>query len=710
MNGNHKSNFGKKSFFIILALLMLVQAPLGGLAAGLENPREIYSEIDDDWFDEDFDFEGDDWSDEDFDFEDDDWSDEDFDFEDDGWFDEDFDFEDDDLEFEIDESVGISASSAHQVSAMVQSGVTRRNTAFRRGPGADYRLIRTVNGSTNVRITGRSGVWYRVNVGGTVGFIRRSAVARTRQNAVVATNNAHVRSGRGTNHRSLTRVPRGQRVRVMRRAANWSRITVNGHTGWIRNRDLHVENAMRPGRTTVNNVTVHTRPRAAANVRHRLPRGTRLMIVQRTTNGWSQVRIRHANGTLHGWVRTRQIENRVHSRRLVRNGALRSGPGTSYNNLRTVARNTSVTVRSRVGNWYHVHFTANGRRQYGWLHQNNLPRLTIGPNVGSRALRPTWGVTYGSTRLRSGPGTSHAAIRTIADRTLIGTIHRRSGSWLEVTYRQLDNRGIVIRTHRGWIHHDSIRVGTTGATANNHNGRLNAATDLRRGAGTSYRVIRSLNNNASVTILRQSGAWLQVRAGSDVGWVQEHFVNSTTPGTTNITASLRSGPGNRYNQMTTIPSGVNLTILRHQGQWVNVRVEGRTGWMRALYVNIRTMSSNVPGVTNRVGSATTTTYVSGDPDLRVVVPTRRTIGVGRGFDILDGIRVERVAANGTVTRITPTWHASTSTWRFTHNDRTFIIEFDGMMDNLTSGTYERAVTIRRGNTVRARADQTIVVR
>jgi len=263
----------------------------------------------------------------------------------------------------------------HQISGMVQTGVTRWNTAFRTGPAARYELIRTVNGSSNVRITGRTGIWYRVNIDGTVGFIRQSAVARTRQFAVITTNNAHLRTGRGTTFDSIARIPIGTRVNVSRRSANWSRISVDGQLGWVRNRDIELDTAMRPGRTITNNVTVHTRPRAVANIRATLSYNTQLMVVQRTTDGWTQVRIRHNDGTLHGWVRTNQIERRVHTRRLVRDGALRSRPDSSVARFRTIPTNSRVTIRSRVGNWYHVHVTINNRREYGWLHQNNLERL-----------------------------------------------------------------------------------------------------------------------------------------------------------------------------------------------------------------------------------------------------------------------------------------------------------------------------------------------
>ena len=279
------------------------------------------------------------------------------------------------------------ATSNHQVSTITQSGVTRNNINLRRGPGLNYRVIRTVNQNTNMRVTGRVGDWYRVNVGGTTGFMIREGVARTRQTAVVATNNAHVRAGRGTNHRSLARVNRGQRFTVTRRSPNWSRITVNGRNGWIRNSDLHFANAMRPGRTTTNNVAVRVRPSANAAVRQTLSsRHTRLMIIQRTTDGWTQIRLRHNGGTLNGWVRTNQIERRLSSRRAVRNGALRSGPSINFTRTNTIPRNATVTVRSRVGSWYNVRVTINGRRQYGWTHQDNIQRLSLtGSNSNSNS-------------------------------------------------------------------------------------------------------------------------------------------------------------------------------------------------------------------------------------------------------------------------------------------------------------------------------------
>ena len=596
---------------------------------------------------------------------------------------------------------------------LLRSGVTVINNAnFRRGPGTNHGIIRSIPVNTNVRISGRQGTWYRVVHSGTTGWIARSSVQQTRQTAVVTGNNSPVRARRNTNANILTRAPRGTRVLVQQRSPNWAQVTVNGNLGWIHINNLRIANGRRPGRARAQ-VNLHSRPNESSSVVRRLEQNQQFMVVQRTTNGnaatqgWTRVLIRHNNGTDRGWIRTDQVELRVQTRRTTGTGTVpfRSGPGTNFNIERRINTNVQVTVLAEAGAWSRVRLTQNGVRHYGWIGNIRLTRISSvvpGGDRGQPAQNPTWGSTHGPAQLRRGAGSNYSVIRTIASDTMIHISRRSggSGAWFNVTYGG----------QTGWIHEDQVRVRTDLSRTPINGGTINASTELRRGAGTGYSVIRTLSSGANVTTLSVSGTWIRVRIGNDEGWVREHFVDSTTPGITSITSPLRAGAGNSHNLLRNVPSGIDLTILRHhRNGWAHVRIDGQTGWMPAININIPQFAA-LPNVQNSISSETRTVNVTGETGVRIVVPRRRTLAAGRGFDAMQGVRAEHVAANGNVTRLPITWHQSSWTWRFTHNGRTFTVNFEGMLDNLTPGTYDRQIVVRRNNNVVARADQTTVVR
>jgi len=595
----------------------------------------------------------------------------------------------------------IAPTNATQTTTLRQTGVVVRNTNFRRGAGTNYGVIRTLNANTNVRITGRRGDWYRVRHDGTTGWVSRNNVVRTRPVAVVTGANVPVRNGRSNDARILTRAATGTRLVVTERTDNWAQVTVNGHTGWIRINQIIIANGSRPGIITANNVNVHTRPDSGSNVSRRLPQDARVMILQRTTSGWTQIRITHGNGTFNGWVRTSSVSNQALTRRTTRQAALRTRPNGEASRIATLGTNQQVTLLARAGSWGHVRVRINNTNHYGWTSMNNLNNMTLPAqplDIGSAARNPTWGVTAGSATLRSGAGSSHNVLRTIPTETVL-IIDRRSGAWLRTTFQGTT----------GWVHHDSVHVATTGTTSNTRQGRVNTGTDLRQGAGTNHAVIRRVGTGVNVTVLRQSGNWLQIRAGQDEGWVREDHVDTLGRGHVNINSPLRSGPGNNYSVNRRIAAGHTVSILRQDGNWLRVRFDGQLGWINARNVNIIT-TPELPGARSQVGSETHTVNVSGEAGLRIVVPNRRTLAVGAGFDHLEGVRVEHVASNGAITQIPITLHQNGWSWNFTHEGRTFTITLEGILDNLTPGTYDRSIVVRRGNSVVARAAQRIVVR
>ena len=51
--------------------------------------------------------------------------------------------------------------------------------------------------------------------------------------------------------------------------------------------------------------------------------------------------------------------------------------------------------------------------------------------------------------------------------------------------------------------------------------------NMRKGAGTTYSIIKTLKLNAKITILGEEGKWYKIKAGSDTGYVSKDYVSDT---------------------------------------------------------------------------------------------------------------------------------------------------------------------------------------
>jgi len=287
---------------------------------------------------------------------------------------------DEEEENEAEELLPISRQATEAVTTIRQTAViTRNDVSMHESSNTSSAVIRTLSANTYVRITGRLGNMYRIRHNNTTGWITQNNVVRTRQIAIPRENNVPVRASRNENAPILTTVNRGQRLTITRRNGTWSRVTVNNQTGWIRNNQLSMTNARRPGRTTAQ-TALHSRPDANSNVRRTLPANQEFMIIQRTTNGsgahngWTQIRI-NDNGTIDtGWIRTNQVSRENQYRRITGGSApLRTGPSASFDRIISVNTGTEVRVLAEVGSWSHVRVRANGRNDLGWI---STARLT----------------------------------------------------------------------------------------------------------------------------------------------------------------------------------------------------------------------------------------------------------------------------------------------------------------------------------------------
>lgn len=127
-------------------------------------------------------------------------------------------------------------------------------------------------------------------------------------------------------------------------------------------------------------------------------------------------------------------------------------------------------------------------------------------------------VTATSLNIRSGAGTSYSKVGTVTKGTKV-TLLKKSGSWYQI------KTGSVT----GWVSGDYLNVtlnsSGSGSSSTTKTGTVTAnSLNVRSGAGTSYSVVGGLAKGTTVTILKTSGSWYQIKSGSITGYVSSEYI------------------------------------------------------------------------------------------------------------------------------------------------------------------------------------------
>ena len=100
-------------------------------------------------------------------------------------------------------------------------------------------------------------------------------------------------------------------------------------------------------------------------------------------------------------------------------------------------------------------------------------------------------------------------------------------------------------TNCGWIRTEYLEDSST-TSSNNGNtnstdkneytektGYINeSSVNMRKGAGTSYNIVKVLSLNTQLTITGEDGKWYQVKVGNTTGYVSKDYVSDTKTTTT----------------------------------------------------------------------------------------------------------------------------------------------------------------------------------
>ena len=287
------------------------------------------------------------------------------------------------------------SESSSNNQATVGQKKTNTNVNFRSGAGTNYSIIATLSKGTVVDVISEKSGWTQVKYNGKVGYISSTYLDNINSGSnsnssqsitkEVNTNSLNVRSGPSTNHSILGKLNKGVKVPVISENSGWSKITYNGKDAYVSSQYLSSVGANsdssssnKPSDTESNKKTkvVNT---SSLNVRSgpgtnyskigTLTKGTKVSVISEN-NGWSKITYNGKDAYVSSSYLDNvdvnnpiQPEDKVETKEVNTSSLnVRSGPGTNYSKIGTLAKGSKVDVLSESNGWSKINY--NGKEGY----------------------------------------------------------------------------------------------------------------------------------------------------------------------------------------------------------------------------------------------------------------------------------------------------------------------------------------------------------
>ena len=332
-------------------------------------------------------------------------------------------------------------------SAIATSGTFRATDSVRvrSEPSTDASIVTVIHSGESVEVLNHdpSG-WSSVQVGDKSGFVRSDFLMLPTGSGTVAfrtTDGVNLRASASTNSSVLQTIIAGTNVEVLEHdPAGWSRVRVNGTTGFIRSdyltRGGTSAAASASSQTSASSSqaiaslrtsgTVNLRASSSTNsdVIRTLSAGTSVDVLDNQSNGWSKVRHNGNEGFIRSDLLTSSsVSQSTTTLRTTTGVNFRSGPSTNHDRISLIPINTSVEVlESQSNGWSKVRH--NGAE--GFIRSDLLSNSTASQ---TKTLSTVTGVN-----LRSGPSTEHSRIRLIPVNTPVDVLENLSNGWSKVRH------------------------------------------------------------------------------------------------------------------------------------------------------------------------------------------------------------------------------------------------------------------------------------
>ena len=289
---------------------------------------------------------------------------------------------------------------------------------------------------------------------------------------------------------------------------------------------------------------------------------------------------------------------------------VRSGAGTNYSVLGSLSNGAKVEIVGTSGSWYKIKYGSG----YGYVSKdyvtvssssNNSSSNSGSSNSGSSnntITTPSTSITgtikvNDTLNVRSGAGTSYSVIGSLKNGATVEIVET-SGSWYKIKYG----------SGYGYVSKDYVTVSssnnnsssnnttTTPSTSTTGTIKVNDTLNVRSGAGTSYSVIGSLKNGATIEIVETVNSWYKIKFNNGYGYVSKDYVvlqnrsiaeNVAMKEGTVVTVALKVRESNNFESdiIGTIAMGEKISVLEDNGEWSKISYKQSNGYILNEYVD-----------------------------------------------------------------------------------------------------------------------------
>lgn len=288
---------------------------------------------------------------------------------------------------------------------------------------------------------------------------------------------------------------------------------------------------------------------------------------------------------------------------IIKNGPLtiRSGPGTTYSKLGTIAKGKAFFIKKKAtltsGKvWYQ--FSYNGKTGYVLSDYVSLTEI-----VSETAVNQNATITNGPLNVRSGASTSDKKLGTVAKGKTIKVLSKAKNTsgeeWYEFQYTS---------SKVGYVLSDYVKLSNISSETVYKRKAIVQKNSLpvRSGPGGSYSKLGSLSKNKEIFVnqkvkLITGTIWYRITYNSKTAYVHGSYLKMTDivsetsckqKGVINADSlNVRKGPGTSYGKLGTVKKGKSISVTKKvettSGTWYGYQYSNsQMGYVSSEYVKI----------------------------------------------------------------------------------------------------------------------------